>query len=292
MRSAAHERSVGAIAARLAATREALGLNQRQLCERTGIAPNTYNQWEKAKGRPDLDGAIILCDKFGLTLDWIYLGDESRLPHDMVIGLRRAEKSEVVPAAEKRGGDRSISPQRRGKSTRSRIAGIALALLAPALSACAAVQQAQIQQFNTEAGAVLQECQNKRLAGELRGFVASVRCSNPRLAQLAAIHHVADGDVAALYLARRLEIAERMDAGKLTEAQDQVEMIRAYQEAAETQGARNRAISQERAGQAAVALQGLATAAAIVGAASQPYQLPQTLAVMCSRLDMNTVRCQ
>jgi transcriptional regulator with XRE-family HTH domain len=89
MQSAAPDaRSVEAIASRLVATREALGLNQTRLCERAGIATNTYNQWEKAKGRPDLDGAFLLCDAFGLSLDWIYRGDESRLPHDIAMKLR------------------------------------------------------------------------------------------------------------------------------------------------------------------------------------------------------------
>lgn len=45
-----------------------------------GIAPNTYNQWEKGKQPPALDQAIRLCDVHGLTLDWIYLGDASGLP--------------------------------------------------------------------------------------------------------------------------------------------------------------------------------------------------------------------
>jgi hypothetical protein len=92
-----------------------------------------------------------------------------------------------------------------------------------ALSGCGIIRQAEVRQFGTEARAVMQDCRNKRLAGELRGYVASAQCSNPRLAQLAAFYRAADGDVVALFLARRLEIAERMDAGKLTEAQGQVE---------------------------------------------------------------------
>jgi transcriptional regulator with XRE-family HTH domain len=76
-------RSFAAIARRLAATRRALGLNQRQLCKLTGLATNQYNQWEKAVGRPSIDGAIVLCDALGLTLDWIYLGVASGLPLEL-----------------------------------------------------------------------------------------------------------------------------------------------------------------------------------------------------------------
>ena len=88
METTAQERTVEAIARRLIATRHALGLNQRQLCERAGVAPNTYNQWERAKGRPDIDGALLLCDAFGLTLDWIYRGEMSALPHGIAVKLR------------------------------------------------------------------------------------------------------------------------------------------------------------------------------------------------------------
>lgn len=66
-----------AIASRLIQTRKALGLNQRRLCNLAGVEPNTYNQWEKAKGRPELDQALKLCQTFGYayTLDWIYRGN-------------------------------------------------------------------------------------------------------------------------------------------------------------------------------------------------------------------------
>ena len=103
-------RSVQEIAGRLIATRLALGLNQRQLCERSGVATNTYNQWEKVRGRPDLDGALSLCDEFGLTLDWIYRGDPSRLPHDLATKiaaepseLRRARGAEIIQMRPKEG---------------------------------------------------------------------------------------------------------------------------------------------------------------------------------------------
>lgn len=93
----APDRSVAAIAARLIATREALGLNQAAFCTEAGIARNTYNQWEKAINRPQLDYAIQLCEKFGLTLDWIYRGIPSRLPHDIAMQLAAAESAPSVP---------------------------------------------------------------------------------------------------------------------------------------------------------------------------------------------------
>ena len=81
------ERSIDAIAARLRRTRLALGHSQTELCRIAGIATNTYNQYENAKGRPELDKAILLCDAFNLTLDWIYFGDPAGLPHGLAVKL-------------------------------------------------------------------------------------------------------------------------------------------------------------------------------------------------------------
>lgn len=85
------------IAARLRATRHALDLTQRELCRRAGIETNTYNQWEKAKGRPEIDKAFKLCDAFGLTLDWIYSGVLAGLPHDLAVKLVRLSDPEEEP---------------------------------------------------------------------------------------------------------------------------------------------------------------------------------------------------
>ncbi len=88
MRNTKEARSLPAISRRLKATRLALGFRtQAAYCRDAGIEKNTYNQWERGKGRPDLDNAIILCEKFDLTLDWIYFGDLSKVPHDTAIKI-------------------------------------------------------------------------------------------------------------------------------------------------------------------------------------------------------------
>jgi transcriptional regulator with XRE-family HTH domain len=75
--------SVLSIAGRLTALREELGLNQAEICRLTGVEPNTWNQWEKAKGRPELDKALLVCGATGVTLDWIYRGNPAGLPYDL-----------------------------------------------------------------------------------------------------------------------------------------------------------------------------------------------------------------
>ena len=75
------DRSFEAIAQRLVQTRQALGLKQSEFAKRAGIPINTYNQYEKAVSQPRLDYAYALHDTYGITLDWLYMGDPSGLPY-------------------------------------------------------------------------------------------------------------------------------------------------------------------------------------------------------------------
>jgi len=74
-------RGKSAVGERLRLTREALGLQQNEFCERADIKPNTYNQYETGSNFPSLENAHKLCDTYRLTLDWIYRGDNSGLEY-------------------------------------------------------------------------------------------------------------------------------------------------------------------------------------------------------------------
>ena len=65
-----------------------MGMQQNEFAEAAGIKTNTYNQWENAVGKPDLEGAHKLCDGHGLTLDWIYRGDASGLKYDLAQAIK------------------------------------------------------------------------------------------------------------------------------------------------------------------------------------------------------------
>lgn len=67
------------IGQRLELARHVLGLQQNEFAAGAGIPRNTYNQYERGKKRPDIDNGIAIALKYGLTLDWIYLGDPSGL---------------------------------------------------------------------------------------------------------------------------------------------------------------------------------------------------------------------
>jgi hypothetical protein len=63
------------IGARLQDVRAAFGAeSQKAWAEREGFNPTQWNNWETGTRRIPVDAAERLCDRYGLTLDWIYRG--------------------------------------------------------------------------------------------------------------------------------------------------------------------------------------------------------------------------
>lgn len=76
--------SLAAIANRLTLLREALELNQAEICRAIEVQPNRWNQYETGERRITLPVAAKLVDRYGVTLDYIYLGDPAGLPKRIV----------------------------------------------------------------------------------------------------------------------------------------------------------------------------------------------------------------
>ena len=88
--------SPAAVGKRLQLTREALKSAKGAFAASAGIPSNTYSQYEGGKRLPRLDFAVRLCDRYELTLDWIYRGDPSGLKYNLaekIIELRHARNS-------------------------------------------------------------------------------------------------------------------------------------------------------------------------------------------------------
>lgn len=85
-------RSIPDIAERLIATQQALNIEPVELCKETGISQTQWTQFTdpKYKRRITLDAAYKLKDTYSITLEWIYDGDRTKLPHDIRIKLREA----------------------------------------------------------------------------------------------------------------------------------------------------------------------------------------------------------
>lgn len=92
--------------------------------------------------------------------------------------------------------------------------------MSPARRALLQKQQLVLQRQRKVEQALI-ECREKRLAGELPGYVASVRCSNARIRQAWAESGYPHMDLLDLQLAYRLAVAHRVDAGRLSEQDGQ-----------------------------------------------------------------------
>lgn len=73
-------RSLSDIAMRIDALMTALGHNQTSFALLVGISQPALNNYLKGIRRPDLDVAIQMQLRTGITLDWLYLGDRAGLP--------------------------------------------------------------------------------------------------------------------------------------------------------------------------------------------------------------------
>lgn len=76
------------VARRMARTRRALGLDQEQFGEGAGLSQPRYNQYETGRRLLTLAAAMKLCQRYNLTLDWIYMGDPSGLPKRLADALQ------------------------------------------------------------------------------------------------------------------------------------------------------------------------------------------------------------
>lgn len=68
------------VARLLALARMAMKLEQESFGEGAGLSQPRYNQYETGRRLLTLDAAMSLCERYSLTLDWIYRGDPSGLP--------------------------------------------------------------------------------------------------------------------------------------------------------------------------------------------------------------------
>lgn len=80
-----HPTSQRAIAERMILTRRALGMTTTQMCKLLGSSSggSLWSNYEVGRRVIPPKHMLILYDKKGITADWVYLGDPSRLPDDL-----------------------------------------------------------------------------------------------------------------------------------------------------------------------------------------------------------------
>ena len=79
-----------AIGRRLVALHEGLGISQADVCRAIGVAPNRYSQYVNGQRRLTVDVAAQLVREYGVTLDWLYLDDRSKLSQELREKIPRA----------------------------------------------------------------------------------------------------------------------------------------------------------------------------------------------------------
>jgi transcriptional regulator with XRE-family HTH domain len=73
-------KSLDDIGRRISALRTSMGLNKTAFAEMIGTSQPAVSQYENGVRRPELDVALRIRMRTGVTLDWIYEGDRSGLP--------------------------------------------------------------------------------------------------------------------------------------------------------------------------------------------------------------------
>lgn len=68
------------IAERLLWHRTMLGLTQEEYALKIGTKRSAYSLWEAGSHRLSLNGALVLRERFGLSLDFMYEGIDDALP--------------------------------------------------------------------------------------------------------------------------------------------------------------------------------------------------------------------
>jgi DNA-binding XRE family transcriptional regulator len=71
-------------------------MKQNAFAEKADVPPISYNQWERGAVYPPVPGAIKLCETYGLTLDWIYMGRMDCLPTHLSDAIRALSAAEAA----------------------------------------------------------------------------------------------------------------------------------------------------------------------------------------------------
>lgn len=127
---------------------------------------------------------------------------------------------------------------------------VSMGMIAVSLSGCGLVHQAQQEQAakehqaamkvaSEESKAALQECHDKRVAGELKTYVESVKCSAPRIVEAFQKANYPYMDLISLANAKRLALAEKADKKKITEGEMQLKMAEAFTDMVNEERRRN-----------------------------------------------------
>lgn len=64
--------------------------SQKAFCDEFSISASRYNNWIKGVRRPAIDEGIKICEKFNLSLDFLYRGELKSVDYDLGKALKEA----------------------------------------------------------------------------------------------------------------------------------------------------------------------------------------------------------
>lgn len=85
--------SAPAVGERIRLLRDALGMSQTDFAKQAGLERAAVATWERGAQRPGIPLAQKITDRYGVTLDWLFLGRTNTLRHDLA-GLLSDKASE------------------------------------------------------------------------------------------------------------------------------------------------------------------------------------------------------
>ncbi len=77
---------------RLKATRLALELTPRDIYDAIGINKKQWSNYETGFSRPNVEDAIRFSVRFGVSLQWLYLGDIASLSYELASKVKTRMK--------------------------------------------------------------------------------------------------------------------------------------------------------------------------------------------------------
>ncbi|QCP84351.1 XRE family transcriptional regulator [Cereibacter sphaeroides] len=107
------------IGRRLRFLRKAHGLRSAEIADLVGIPRTYWSRFELGRRALTNDVAASLCDRFGVSLDYLILGRMSGMPFEMVEKLREVESAEAAGASSDADDGDAPKPRRRASKNKT-----------------------------------------------------------------------------------------------------------------------------------------------------------------------------
>lgn len=85
------------VGARIATTRKALGMNQKDMAAQLGIAPNRLSMWETGERAPNFEELAKISELTKASTDYLILGRASLLTDEVFLKIDAQSESHDAP---------------------------------------------------------------------------------------------------------------------------------------------------------------------------------------------------